>query len=124
MTRRELLAAVAAAPLLASQARATPEKALLGGSPTAFSVRVRAAKRNNEVFDIVEHCHQLGLSGAESGLLNPTPEAIKAMHHKIDSYGMTVVLNVPLPKTEADLATDERSEKHINLDHAQQSGPC
>lgn len=104
MTRRELLAAVAAAPLVASGANATSDKALLGGSPTAFSVRVRAAKHNNEVFDIIEHCHQLGLSGAESGLLNPTPEAIKAMRHKIDSYGMTVVLNVPLPKTEADLA--------------------
>jgi sugar phosphate isomerase/epimerase len=79
-------------------------KALLGGSPTAFSVRVREARRTNQPFDIIEHCHQLGLAGAESILHSPTPEAVKSIRQMVDSYGMVVVLNVPLPKTDSDVA--------------------
>ena len=105
MTRRELLAATAASfGALKVSAEALPGKALLGGSPTAFSVRVRAAKRNNGSFDIIEHCHQLGLSGAESILGAPTPDAAKSIRQKVDGYGMTVILNIPLPKSQGDVA--------------------
>lgn len=107
MTRRELLAIGAASGVAAvadaSEERST-EKALLGGSPTAFSIRVRAARRNNERFDIIEHCHQLGLAGAEAILYSPTPESVKAIRQKVDAYNMVVVLNTPLPKNESDVA--------------------
>ena len=96
MTRRELLAAGAATSLMAFGT----DKALLGGSPTTFSNRRRADKQ----FDIIEHCHQLGLAGAESMLGSPTPDNVKAIRQKVDGYGMAVVLNVPLPKTEGDVA--------------------
>lgn len=107
MTRREILAAGAASvlvPLNSTNAKAASEKAVLGGSPTAFSVRAKAAKQNNQVFDVVEHCHQLGLAGAESGIFSAAPEAVKSMRQKIDSYGMTVIVNIPLPKSEGDVA--------------------
>ncbi len=110
ITRRDLLVAAtatAAATLVdakPNQANAPWGKAVLGGSPTAFSVRAKAAKANNQPFDIVEHCHRLGLSGAESGLFSPSPESVKSMRQKIDSYNMVVMVNVPLPKTEADVA--------------------
>ena len=63
MTRREILAAGAASALLSlkpAAAQASGDKGLLGGSPTTFSVRAKAAKLNNQPFDVVEHCHELG----------------------------------------------------------------
>ncbi|HEX4772217.1 MAG TPA: TIM barrel protein [Bryobacteraceae bacterium] len=107
MTRRDLLAAGAASTLIALKAAAAQgpsPKALLGGSPTCFSVRARAARENHEEFDIIEHCHELGLAGAESILLAPTPEAVKSIRQKVDKYNMTVILNTRLPKTESDVS--------------------
>lgn len=104
MTRRDVLALGAATALTAIRpALADDQKAVLGGSPTAFSVRRKAAKEKNQPFDIIEHCHQIGLRGAESILRSPTPEAIKSIRQKVDGYGMVVVLNIPLPKSESDV---------------------
>ncbi len=106
MTRREILGAGAASTLLALQTASgdtSAGKALLGGSPTCFSVRSRAAKQSGQKFDIIEHCHNLGLAGAESFLPSPTPEAVKAIRHQVDAYNMVVILNTPLPKTESDV---------------------
>lgn len=108
LTRRELLAAASASTLTAFQpqgAEAASDKALLGGSPTAFSVRVREARRNNKVFDIIEHCHDLGLAGAESTMPATSPDAIKSIRQKVDTYGMKVILNPTLPKGESDVAS-------------------
>ncbi len=107
MTRRALLETGIASTLMAltpAAADTSDGKALLGGSPTAFSVRARAAKKNNEPFDIVEHCHQLGLAGAESILTSHTPENVKKIRHQVETYNMVVILNAPLPKTESDVA--------------------
>jgi sugar phosphate isomerase/epimerase len=115
MTRREILAAAAGSAAMAvmpgkASVSGDNSKALLGGSPTAFSVRVRAARRDNQPFDIIEHCHQLGLGGAES-ILNwpkgqpaPSPEVVKAIRQQVDGYGMVVVLNIPLPKNAGEVA--------------------
>ena len=107
MTRRELLAAGAATACLALRPAFAADKdgkALLGGAPTAFSNRVKAARASGAQFDVIEHCHSLGLAGAEAVLAAPTPEAVKAIRHKVDSYGMMVILNVPLPKSDGDVA--------------------
>ncbi len=107
MTRREMLAAGAASALMASRlARADTSdgKALLGGAPTSFSVRAKAARQIGQPFDVIEHCHQLGLAGAETTLMSPTPEAVKAIRKQVDTYGMVVILNTALPKTESDVA--------------------
>ncbi len=107
MTRRELLAAGAASTFIAPKpgvGEAADAKAVLGGSPTAFSARARWARQNKEQFDIIEHCHQLGLAGAESILMVPTPDAVQAIRRKVDEYNMVVVLNTRLPKTESDIS--------------------
>jgi 3-oxoisoapionate decarboxylase len=106
MTRRELLTAGVAATWLElkpASAETVATKALLGGSPTAFSVRAKAARQNNQHLDLIEHCHQLGLGGAETALATPSPDTIKAIRQKIDDYNMVVVLNTPLPKSEGDV---------------------
>ncbi len=107
MTRRELLAAGAASTWIALQpamAQSGGGKALLGGAPTSFNVRVQAAKRKGERFDVIEHCHRLGLAGAEAVLFSSEPEAVKAMRKQVEAYQMVLVLNTPLPKTESDVA--------------------
>jgi sugar phosphate isomerase/epimerase len=110
MTRRELLARGAASTFVALNAAAqnpveqSPSgKALLGGSPTCFSVRTRAARDNHHEFDIIEHCHELGLAGAESILMEPSPERVKSIRRQVDQYNMVVILNTRLPKTESNV---------------------
>lgn len=109
MTRREMLGTGVAStfmmlkPALGNVDSPT-EKALLGGSPTTFSLRAKAARQSNQQFDIIQHCHELGLAGAESFLRSPAPEQVKAIRQKVDAYNMVVILNAPLPKTESDVA--------------------
>ena len=79
-------------------------KALLGGAPTSFNVQVRAARQAGQQFDVIEHCHRLGLAGAEAVLMAPTAEAVKSIRKKVDEYQMTVILNTALPKSEGDVA--------------------
>ncbi len=108
MTRRELLAAAAVSSgVLAGLAKAdgTAEKALLGGAPTAFNARVTAGRRNHQPFDVIEHCHALGLAGAEAILPSPDPAVVRAMRQKIDATNMVLILNTPLPKTDADVGS-------------------
>ncbi len=107
MTRREMLAAGAVSAMMALRPARADEadgKALLGGAPTAFSVRVRAARQSGTPFDVIEHCHQLGLAGAEAVLMQPTPEAVKAIRKQVDEYRMILILNTALPKSEGDVA--------------------
>ncbi len=70
----------------------------MGGAPTAFSLRMRAGRDTGSRFDIVEHCHGLGLSGVETSQPPTTPDSIKAFRQKLDSYNMWVIYNVPLPR--------------------------
>src|ERR1700738_2524481 len=94
LTRRQILAAAAAVPFAAGQ---TKPRSRMGGAPTAFSLRMRAARAEGKPFDVVEHCHQLGLSGAEASL-PATPDGVKKLRHEVDEYQMRLVLNAPLPK--------------------------
>jgi sugar phosphate isomerase/epimerase len=95
-TRRQFLAAAAFLTQTARSASAPPR---MGGAPTAFSNRMHATPS----FDIVEHCHSLGLSGIETARPPATPEAQKALRGKLDAYGMRVIFNVPLPRRKEDL---------------------
>ncbi len=101
MTRRQIFAAVAVAPFAMAQTQA---RSRMGGAPTAFSLRMRAARKEGKPFDVVEHCHQIGLSGAEA-MLPATPDGVKKLRQQVDEYKMRLVLNAPLPKSEADLPT-------------------
>jgi sugar phosphate isomerase/epimerase len=73
--------------------------ARMGGAPTAFSLRMRSG----QPFDIVEHCHRLGLSGIETARPPATPEAQRSFRQKLEAYNMRVIFNVPLPRKKEDL---------------------
>jgi sugar phosphate isomerase/epimerase len=99
LTRRQVLAAAGSAALLRAQ-KSFPR---MGGAPTAFSVRARAAREGNQPFDIVEHCHGLGLGGVETSRPPATPDAVKSFRQKLEGYNMRVIFNVALPRTKEDL---------------------
>lgn len=122
MTRREMLAATVSAPALLSVAptgdpmsadtlrkadtamNAAPDSRPLkhmGGAPTAFSLRSRADRAG---FDMVEHCHRLGLGSAQTRLPSNDPAAVKAFRQRVEAYEMRVVLNTPLPREPGDVA--------------------
>jgi len=109
MNRRELLSAAGAASAFLALRPAfadMPEgKGRLGGSPTCFAVRMRSVPRADRAMAIIEHCHQLGLTGAESFLTSTDPQAVKAMRQKVEAYNMLIVLNTRLPKEESDVSS-------------------
>ncbi|MCC6362072.1 MAG: sugar phosphate isomerase/epimerase [Bryobacterales bacterium] len=111
MTRRQLMAAAGSAAAIFPKAVAQSNSRGLGGSPTAFLHRVRAAREAKQEFDILEHCHKLGLSGTETFRPPATPEAIKSYRRKAEGYGLRVVFNVPLPKTSVDVAAFDNGVK-------------
>ena len=101
MTRRELLAMAGFAPgwlSAATMSAQTPSFPRMGGTPSAFGVRSRGAGggRGAGGFDIVEHCHNIGLYGVQT---NPPsdPEALKRFRQKLESYQMTLVCDPRLP---------------------------
>ena len=100
LTRRELLAAAGSAAMLAHAGKTTLR---MGGAPTAFAVRSRAARAGNTKFDVVEHCHNLGLGGVETSRPPETPDAAKSFRQKLEGYNMRVIFNVPLPRKKEDI---------------------
>src|ERR1035441_6331535 len=50
-----------------SQGWQAPDRPRMGGAPTAFAMRSQAARRGGKPFDMVEHCHGLGLAGTGLG---------------------------------------------------------
>ena len=103
LTRRQMLAASSAVLLSQRAARAQKTFPRMGGAPTAFSVRARAAREGGQPFDIVEHCHRLGLGGIETSRPPSTPDAVKSLRQKLDAYNMRVIFNVALPRSKDDL---------------------
>jgi 3-oxoisoapionate decarboxylase len=103
LTRRQMLAAGSAAWLTQSSAQAQSAMPRMGGAPTAFSLRIRAGRESQKPFDIVEHCHRLGLGGIETSQPPATPDAQKSFRQKLESYNMRVVFNVPLPRKSEDI---------------------
>ncbi len=110
----------------------------MGGAPTAFSVRSRGGRsfgarggagarggrgagapagaapagggRGASSFDIVEHCHNIGLYGVQTN--PPTdPEALKAFRQKLESYQMTLVCDPRLPQDESGVPAFEAQVK-------------
>jgi sugar phosphate isomerase/epimerase len=103
LTRRQMLAGAGSVAWLSqSAARAQTSLPRMGGAPTAFSIRMRAARSGDKPFDIVEHCHGLGLSVIETSRPPTTPEAITSFRQKLEEYNMRVIFNVPLPRTRED----------------------
>jgi sugar phosphate isomerase/epimerase len=108
LTRREALAAAGSAAFMA-YSQTTPSR--MGGAPTAFSIRARTARGGGKPFDIVEHCHSLGLGAIETSRPPSTPDAMKSFRQKLDSYNMRVIFNVPLPRSADDVAAFDTGVK-------------
>jgi sugar phosphate isomerase/epimerase len=119
LTRRQVLAMAGAASALsavnASAARAgaggaspapgAPQGApKMGGAPTAFSVRARAGRGGGQPFDIIEHCHSIGLSGVQTNPPSTDPAEIKKFRQRLDAYGMHLICDARFPRQGGDLA--------------------
>ena len=112
MTRRDMMRLAGAVPATAafSTAAATPNRLRMGGTSTAFSIRSQYLKKQGKVFDQLEHCHSLGMGGAETSLPSLEPADVKAFRKKLEAYDMYLNANgLRLPKEKGDLAEFERS---------------
>jgi len=108
MTRRNMLGAAGAAAFLSAGSASpqpAPAQALpgFGGAPAGFPVHSRAARGGGKPFDMVTHCHDLGLGVVETRLSSTDPEAVKALRRRVESYGMRLILDVGYPRDEAGL---------------------
>lgn len=105
MTRRELMAGAGSALACMSLgslpvfgAQGAPRLRRMGGEGPGFRFRRRAGD-----FDIVDHCHQLGLGVARITVPQGGPEAVRALREKLDRLGMRVIVSVAPPRTDADV---------------------
>jgi sugar phosphate isomerase/epimerase len=65
----------------------------MGGEPPGFGHRSRAGG-----FNILEHCHGLGLGAVRMNLPSTDPEAVRQLRKTLDSYGMRVIISLAPPK--------------------------
>jgi len=90
-----------------SSALAPPEGASkMGGTPSAFGLRMRAAG-GRQSFDIIEHSRSLGLSGVQTNPPSTDPAELKKFRQRLETYGMHLVCDPRLPKQDSDVAAFE-----------------
>jgi sugar phosphate isomerase/epimerase len=106
MTRREMLAGTGATLTWLSTrsltdlgAQALPMLKNMGGEGPGFGNRSRAGG-----FDILEHCHNLGLGAVRLSVPQGGPDAVRAVRKKLDTYGMRCIVSVSPPRTDAAVA--------------------
>ncbi len=114
MTRREMLATTGGTlawlstsgfPVRASIPEPSqPALRNMGGEGPGFGHRRRAGN-----FDILEHCHRLGLGAVRLTVPEGGPDAVRAVRKKLDAYGMRCIVSVAPPRTEAAVAAYEAS---------------
>jgi len=116
VSRRQILAVAGpAAAWMASssksQAWQAPVKPRMGGAPTAFSVRMQAARRGGKPFDMIEHCHGIGLAGVQTNPPSIDAEAIKKFRERVEGYQMHLISDPRLPRQESDVAAFDAQVK-------------
>ena len=82
-----------AAPGATSRATTSPPTA-----PTGFGLHRRA-----QPVDLVDLAHELGLGVVETRLTSNDADAVKTLRAKVEGYGMRVILDTPLPRSESDV---------------------
>ena len=126
ISRRQILALAGAAPLWstlkltaevqdaprANQASA-PSKGYprMGGTPTAFVVRAMASRGSAAPFDMIEHCHSIGLAGVQTNPPSTDPEEIKKFRQRLENFSMHLVCDPRLPMQESDVAAFDAQVK-------------
>ena len=112
ISRRQMMAIAGSAPAwLASTSAsraATPDKPKMGGAPTAFAIRSR---RSGQPFDIIEHCHSIGLAGVQTNPPATDPAAIKNFRARLEAYNMHLICDPRLPRQQSDLDAFETQVK-------------
>jgi sugar phosphate isomerase/epimerase len=110
MTRREMLATTGAAlaglstpGLSATAAQGLPMLKNMGAEGPGFANRSRAGG-----FDILEHCHTLGL-GVVRLSVPQGADAIRAVRRKLDAYGMRCIVSIAPPRADTAVAAYDAS---------------
>jgi sugar phosphate isomerase/epimerase len=94
-----MLAGAAAAP--------SGPKTRMGGTPTAFSLEMQAARKASQPFDLPEVCHRFGLGGVQTRV--PTePEAVMALREKLEKWGMYLVGDARPPRDASEVPAFEK----------------
>ena len=79
----------------------------MGGTGSAFGIRSRAGRGGGKPFDIIEHCHSIGMGGVQTNPPSTDPAEIKKFRQRLEAYNMHLVCDPRLPRQESDLATFE-----------------
>jgi sugar phosphate isomerase/epimerase len=87
MTRRELLLAAAAAPVLAAP------RTGVGIATTSFM-----SARDHDTYEFLEYCRALGAGGIQASLSSLDSSYLKKVRDRAESYGMYIEVMVELPK--------------------------
>ncbi len=123
ISRRQILAMAGAAPAwsaLIPSARAVKSPCssgmstapartapAMGGTPTAFALRARAARANRQLFDIVAHCHDIGLGGVQTNPPSTDPETIREFRRRLEGWNMHLTCDPRLPRQPDDVEAFE-----------------
>jgi 3-oxoisoapionate decarboxylase len=111
MTRREMMQGAAALlPLAAARAEAA-HMPNMGGAPAGFPARSRAAREAGKPFDFVAYCHEQGFGVVETRLPSTDAAAIRQFRDRLETWQMRAIIDVPLPRTDADLPAYEANVK-------------
>lgn len=79
----------------------------MGASPAAFMGAFMGARATGKPFDMIEHCHKLGLGGIQWNPPSTDPKEIRAFRQKLENYNMHLVSDPRLPKQKSDVAAFE-----------------
>jgi 3-oxoisoapionate decarboxylase len=83
----------------------------MGGTPTAFMSRSMAARGASAPFDMIEHCHSIGLAGVQMNPASTDPEEIRKFRQRLESNNMHLVCDPRLPRQESDIAAFDAQVK-------------
>ena len=118
ISRRQLLAIAGATPVWAvlknSGAAQNPPRPggipptiqvtpRMGGTPSAFALRSMASRKSPAQFDMIEHCHSIGLAGVQANPPSTDPEALRQFRQRLEKYNMHLVCDPRLPRQESEV---------------------
>ncbi len=83
----------------------------LGGAPTAFSNRSRAAREGAIAFDMIDHCNRIGMGGVQMNPPSTDPETIRSFRQRLESLGMHLVCDPRLPRQQSEVPEFEAQVK-------------